>query len=262
MPSFPLVSRRPLALLFAAAVVGALGSGAHATPAGDPLPGPTGLGVIPTTQTVASGAIEASLGYEYVSLANGGGHADLQPFANLSYGFQGGEIGASYLRQKTATQGFSATDNYYTLHGKYRVYTTPDGLGSVAVGAHLYDFGSNGGSSLGNVLSLYATGSYDLRNGEERTCARLHAGILGQRSHVPGKNTTYARPFVGAEAIVSPDVSIGADFLARNGDVAKAYTLSARYAPQGKPLSAQIGIGKLRNDTKYFVGISYAFGGK
>ncbi len=262
MPRLPLLSRSPFALLFAVALAGGFAPAAHATPTGDPLPGPTGLGVIPTTQTVAPGAFEASLGYEYVSIRDGGGHADQQPFANLSYGFHDGEVGASYLRQKTATQGFSATDNYYTLHGKYRVYTTVDGLGSIAVGAHYYDFGRDSGVSLGNVLSLYATGSYDIENDEGRTLGRLHLGVLGQRSHAPGKNTTFARPFVGAEAQLTPDISIGADFLARNGDAAKAYTLSARYVPEGKSLSAQIGIGKLRNDTKYFVGLTYAFGGK
>ena len=226
---------------------------------GDPLPGPSGLGVVPTTQTVAPGRVEASLDFENVDISGASGHAHLEPFANLSLGFQNGEVGASYLRQKTDVAGFSSSSSYFTLHGKYRLYNSPDGRAALAVGAHLYDFGSDAGTDLGNVLSLYATGSYEVRS-KDRPVARLHLGVLGQRSHVLGDRTSFARPFVGVEALVSPDVSVGADFLAKHGDVAQGYTLSARYQPANKSLAAQIGIGKLRNDTKFFVGISYAFG--
>lgn len=259
---FPLPSRLPSLPLCAVLLAGALvlSRPAHATPVGDPLPGPSGLGVIPTTQTVAPGRVEASLDFEDVNISGASGHARMEPFANLSYGFGNGEVGASYLRQKTDIAGFSSSNSYFTLHGKYRVYSTPDGKGAIAVGTHYYDFGSDAGTSLGNVLSLYATGSYELQGKANRPVARLHLGVLGQRSHVPGDTTNFARPFVGVEALVSPDISIGADFLAKHGQVAQGYTLSARFQPVDKPFSAQIGIGKLRSDTKFFVGVSYAFG--
>ena len=234
---------------------------AHATPVGDPLPGPTGLGAIPTTDTVKTGDFEASLDYERVNIS-GDGHANTLPFANLSYGFDKGEVGVSYLRQKTSILGFDSTTNYYTLHGKYRVYASPDGKGAVAVGAHYYDFGSSQGSDLGNIISLYATASYDFQSKTNRPIARVDGGLLGQRAHAPGDTTTYARPFVGIEGFISPEVSVGADYLTKHGDVAKATTISLRYQCAKTPLSAQIGIGKLRSDTKYFVGVTYAFGRK
>ncbi|BCM93838.1 hypothetical protein IAD21_05729 [Abditibacteriota bacterium] len=235
---------------------------AQATPVGDPLPGPSGLGVIPTTQTVAPNQFAASLGSEYVDVSGADGHARLLPFANLSYGFNNGEVGASYLNQKTDIEGFSSSNSYFTLHGKYRLYNSPDGKTAFAVGAHYYDFGSDSGTDLGDTLSLYATGSYEFRKNNERSIARFHLGVLGQRVHVSGDSTTFARPFVGVEALLSPDVSIAADYLTKHSDVAQGYTLSVRYQPQNKPLSAQIGVGKLRSDTKFFVGLTYTFGHK
>lgn len=233
---------------------------AHATPVGDPLPGPTGLGVIPTTNTTTPGAFEASLGYERVNISGADGHANILPFANLTYGFAKGEVGASYLRQKTSIEGFDSKTNYYTLHGKTRVYQSPDGKGAVAVGAHYYDFGSDQGFDLGNVFSLYATGSYQFRGKNDRAIARLDGGLLGQRASVAGDSMTYGRPFVGIEGFVSPEISVAADYLAKHGDVAKATTLSLRYQSAKTPLSAQIGFGKLRSDTKFFLGVTYAFG--
>ena len=233
---------------------------ARATPVGDPLPGPSGLGAIPTTQTVAPHQYELSLDYENFDLADSDGHARTLPLVNLAAGFKNGEVGASYLRQKTSTDVFSSTDSYFTLHGKYRVFKSSDGRTAIALGAHYYDFGSDTGFDLGNVLSVYATGSYEFRGKAERPIARLDGGILGQRARNAGDSKTYARPFVGVEAMVSPSVSIAADYLAKHGDVARATTLSLRYQKPNAPLSAQIGVGKLRSDTKFFVGVTYAFG--
>ncbi len=233
---------------------------AFATPVGDPLPGPSGLGVIPTTQTVAPQHVEASLGYEYEKVSGADGHADLLPFANLTYGFKNGEVGASYLHQETNIEGFSSKNSYFTLHGKYRLYDSSDGKTAVAVGVHYYDFGSDEGTDLGNTLSLYATGSYEVQRSDKTPLARFHLGVLGQHVSSSGDSQTFARPFVGAEYIVCPEVSIGADYLAKHDDVAQGYTLSARYMPMNKPLSAQIGVGKLRSDTKFFVGLTYSFG--
>ena len=258
-PHFPRISLLGLAFLAIAAVPFC----AHATPVGDPLPGPTGLGAIPTTDTVAPGAFEASLDYERINISGADGHVNTLPFANVSYGFAKGEVGASYLRQKTSIEGFDSTTNYYTLHGKYRLYSTKDGKGAIAVGAHYYDFGSSQGFDLGNITSLYATGSYQFRGGKtDKPIARIDGGLLGQRASGGGNSTTYARPFVGVEGFISPEVSVGADYLTKHGDVAKATTISLRYQGAKTPLSAQIGIGKLRSDTKFFVGVTYAFGRK
>lgn len=237
------------------------GSSAHALPVGDPLPGPSGLGAIPTTETVAPGSFAASLNYEHVNLSDSPGRARFLPMANLSYGFQRGEIGAAYAHQDTDIAGFSTNTDYFTLHGKYRLYSSPNGLGAIAVGGHYYDFGSDSGIDLGNVMSLYATGSYDLVDRDNILQARVHAGVLGQRSRYPGDSTTFARPFVGGEMYLKPDLILAADFLAKHGDqVAHAYTASLRYEPKNKSLAAQIGVGKLRDDSKFFVGLTYSFG--
>lgn len=261
----PLPSQLPFVRFCAALLSGALflTRPALATPVGDPLPGPSGLGVIPTTQTVAPGRVEASLNFENIDISGADGRARTFPFINLSYGVGRGEIGTSFLRQKTSVAGFSSSNSFYTIHGKYRLYNSPDNRAAIAVGAHYYDFGSDAGTNLGNVLSLYATGSYEVRGKTDRPVARFHLGVLGQRSHVPGDTTSFARPFVGVEALVSPDFSIAADYLAKHGDVAQGYTVSARYQPvKNKSLAAQIGIGKVRNDTKFFAGITYSFGRK
>ena len=118
------------------------------------------------------------------------------------------------------------------------------------------------GFDLGNVASLYATGSYQFRSKTDRPIARLNAGLLAQRADSGSDTTTYARPFVGIEGFISPEVSVGADYLAKHGDIARAATISLRYQSAKTPLSAQIGIGKLRSDTKFFVGVTYAFGRK
>lgn len=115
------LSQFPLLYSLVAVVFGLLPTpAAFATPVGAPLPGPSGLGVIPTTQTVVGGQIAASLGYEYVNISGADGHASLLPSANLSYSFNKGEVGVAYLRQKTAIEGFSSSNSYFALHGKYR----------------------------------------------------------------------------------------------------------------------------------------------
>ena len=253
----------PLAFRFLPLLIlPALPLAAHATPVGDPLPGPTGLGAIPTTETVAAQSFETSLDYERINISGANGHADTIPLANVTYGFGRSEVGASYLHQKTSIEGFDASANYFALHGKTRVYQSPDGKVAVAVGAHYYDFGSSDGFDLGNVLSLYAGASYEFRGNADRPIARVNGGLLGQRADAGGDSTTYVRPFFGLEGLVSPEVSVAADYLAKHGEVGKATTLSLRYQSAKTPLSAQIGIGKTRSDTKFFVGVTYAFGRK
>lgn len=314
-----------------------------ATPTTNPLPGPTGLGVIPTTQTVVPGGIEATIAYERASIS-GGGYGQFEPFINATFGFKRGEVGISYAREKTNFGNFgggglpvgggtiptgggtiptgpgglpfgpgglpfgptglpggvvaalktlnrhsslgrtaattdaltsvsspalglpgtsnSFSSNYFVLHAKYRVYEQNEF--AVAVGAHYYNFGRSQGASLGNTGSLYATGSYDLLDGNE-TRAQLHLGLLGQRTSGGGvRSQTVVRPFVGAE-VFAPDseLSLAADYLAKNKDAASAYTLALRFQPfdgESERVGGELGIGRQDGGTKYFASLTYRFG--
>lgn len=243
---------------------------AQALPTANPLPGATGLGVVPTTDSVPSGVPEVSLSYERIKLDNGGGDVDLLPVAGVIYGLGRGEVGATYVRERSdlggslggSLGGANFRQSYYALQGKLRVYERNNT--ALAVGAHYYDFGNTSGVDLGNVLSGYVTASYALRQGGgagARGGARLHGGLLVQRVRGEGESDTLLRPFVGAEYALSGDVSLAADYLASDKDAARAFTVGLRYTPQSSPLSAQIGVGQLRGDTRYLVGVSYRFGG-
>ena len=252
---------------------------ALATPTTNPLPGPTGLGVIPTTQTVAPGGVEATIAYEHASIS-GGGHAQFEPFLNATYGFGRGEVGVSYAHEKTdfndttvattdllshasaaTIAGSSFSTNYFIVHGKYRVYENR-GF-AVAIGAHYYNFGKISGQSLGSTSSLYAAGSYDLRSGTQ-TRAQLHLGLLGQRTSGGGVSAQNAvRPFAGVEVFArDPHLSVAADYLSSNKDAVRAYSLALRYQPlQGGHVGGELGIGRQDSDTKFFASLTYRFGG-
>ena len=239
---------------------------AQALPTANPLPGVTGLGVVPTTDSVPSGVPEVSLSYERIKLDNGGGDVDLLPVAGVIYGLGRGEVGATYVRERSdlggSIGGANFRQSYYALQSKLRVYERRNT--ALAVGAHYYDFGNTSGVDLGNVLSGYVTASYALRQGGgpgARGGARLHGGLLVQRVRGEGESDTLLRPFVGAEYVLARDVSLAADYLASDEDAARAFTVGLRYTPQSSPLSAQIGVGQLRGDTRYLVGVSYRFGG-
>ena len=259
-------TRRPLwfdvFLLGAPLVVAPLASGsAHALPTLSPLPGITGLSEIPTAETASPGTAEVSLGYERVDLDEGDGEVDLLPLAGVIYGLKKAEIGAVYVRERSEIEGFTLRGSYFALQGKIRVYER-ENLG-VAVGAHFYDFGSESGADLGSVLSGYATASYALPRAlapGSAPRAKIHGGFLLQRVRGGGQNDTLLRPFVGAEAFISRDVSLGATYLSSDKDAARVATLALRFTPRTSRLSAQIGASKLRRDTRYFVGISYRFG--
>lgn len=247
------------AAVAALAVAGA-SPAAHALPTGNPFPGPTGLGAIPTTDTAAPGGLEASLNYEDVSIDDDGGQARLFPLANLTYGIGRGEIGAVYARERTENLGGTFKTDYFALHGKYRLYEA--GNTAVAFGAHYYDFGSDGGFDLGTTTSLYLTASQAFTRGD-RTVARIHGGLLGQRiSGGSGNDSlTIGRPFAGLEFYASPEVSLAFDYMDSRGDVARASTFSVRFQPKEQKFGAQIGVGQLRDDFKFFVGATYRFGG-
>jgi len=281
-----------------------------ATPTTNPLPGPTGLGVIPTTQTVVPGGIEATIAYERASIL-GGGNGQFEPFINATFGFKQGEVGVSYAYERTnfgnldgggvipvgsgGGQNFALkhrsslgrtsaaaeapapvslpvlglagtattfSSNYFVVHAKYRVYEQNDF--AVAVGAHYYNFGRSQGASLGNTGSLYATGSYNLLDGDELR-AQLHAGLLGQRTSGGGvRSQTVVRPFVGAEVFApNSQLSLAADYLAKNKDAASAYTLALRFQPlddESERVGGEVGVGRQDGGTKYFASLTYRFG--
>jgi len=329
-----------------------------ATPTTNPLPGPTGLGGIPTTQTVVPGGIEATIAYERASIP-GGGNGQFEPFINATFGFKRGEVGVSYAYERTnfgnlgggvlpigggggipigggtiptiggtipiiggtiptgggtiptggipfpfpfpfpiggvpgslnalkrhsslgrtsaaegdpvpvspialGLAGTSTTfsSNYFVVHAKYRLYEQDDF--AVAVGAHYYNFGRSQGASLGNTGSLYATGSYDLRDGDD-TRAQFHLGLLGQRTSGGGvRSQTVVRPFVGAE-VFAPDLqlSLAADYLAKNKDAASAYTFALRFQPfddESERVGGELGVGRQAGGTKYLASLTYRFG--
>lgn len=240
--------------------VGMAARATWATPTGNPLPGPSGLGIIPTTQTVAPGVLEGSLLYERVSIdqSAGGGKARLAPFGNLTYGLKRAEVGVAYAHERTESQGFAFSTDYFALHGKYRLLERRNA--SLAVGAHYYDFGKEAGFDLGSVSTLYATGTTTFK-AQSPHPVRLHGGFLAQRFKGDGFRQSYGRPFAGLELAVTPEVSLAADYLSSDGDAARARTLSLRYQPQKDKVSAQIGVGKLRSDFKFFAGLSFKFGG-
>lgn len=254
----------------ATALLGALcaaSAPAYALPTGNPLPGPSGLGTIPTTQVAPPNTLEGTLIYEHVSLDDIDGDVDILPIANLTYGLARGrgEVGLSYVREDSDFDGFSLKESYYAIHGKYRVYESPRGV-AAAVGAHYYDFGSSESFDLGNVISVYGTASYDFRRegDDNRLLGRLHAGLLYQRINggEGADDDNALRPFIGAEYFATDNLSIAADYLHDDGDTAKSYTVSVRYQPQGSRLGAQAGVGRLEDDTKFFVGLTYGFGGQ
>lgn len=258
-------SRALPSLLGAACALAAFGVPALALPTTNPLPGPTGLGVIPTTQTAAPQSIETTLAYERISI-QGGGNAQFEPFANTTFGFKKGEIGSAYARERTyfgpsipAPNTF--TVNFFAVHGKYRVYEKNGA--ALALGAHYYDFGRTSGFSLGNTLSLYATGSYDLP-GTGKTRTQLHLGLLGQRLNGGNlvKSDSFLRYFAGVEVFAPhSQLSVAADYLDANKSAARAYSIAVRLQPNAKQrVGGILGAGRQGPETKYFASLTYRFG--
>ena len=162
---------------------------AGAYPATAPLWGPSGLGIIPTTETVEEGIIEAGLGYETVNPA--GAKVRFLPVISGTYGFERGEVGAGYLRERVSGGGVALNSDYFIVHGKYRLLEQPDGAQIVA-GAHYLKFDSNVG---GGVTSVYLSGSYPFLQQK----LRGHAGLMYQRTSSGGFANSEVRPMIGAE---------------------------------------------------------------
>jgi hypothetical protein len=253
-------TRRTIVVLRGAAGLMAVGAvtttTAWAFPTSVPLVGPTGLGVMPTSDTVPTRQVEAGLFYERAKPDDG--WVSFFPDVSATYGFRRGEVGAAYLRENNKQSGFDDTFNYFTLHGKYRFYDNAQTGASVAVGAHYLDFGSDGGFDLGSVISLYVTGAYPLTRRADGRNLRGHLGLIGQRVDDGIDTSTRLRPMFGLEYGVNERVSVATDYLSHSGRIEKTATLMARY--QSGTFGVEAGVGKLGSDTKYFAGVTYRFG--
>jgi len=255
-------SPKPLHLFAGCGVVLSAGATAVAAfPVGIPLVGPTGLGTMPTTDTVPANQVEVGLAYERVK-PDFGGRVNFLPDATATYGFTRGEVGAAYVRERLSAFGFSLTSNDFTLHGKYRLYENARNGAAIAAGAHYLHFDN----SQGNVASLYLSGSYPLIAPREarKYSLRGHLGAIYQRVDAGDSgadSNNEVRPMVGLELLTGSAFSLAADYLPKSGDIGRTMSLAARYQMESG-LGAQIGVGRLRDDNKYFVGVTYRFAGK
>ena len=222
--------------------------GAH--PVSSPFWGPSGLGSMPTTDTVAAEHLELGLNYEQVDPTA----ADVRffPVATANYGFSRGELGVAYARERTTAPGITLKSSYSTVHGKWRFLGDDKGA-QAAIGAHYLNFHSAPGS----LTSLYLTGSLPLIRRAERPVLRGHLGIIHHRirSFAPDKET---RPMIGLEWRPGANFVIAGDYIPKKGQTASIASLIARY--ERGAWSAQIGAGQFRgNDNRLFIGVSYRF---
>jgi len=62
----------------------------------------------------------------------------------------------------------------------------------------------------------------------------------------------------GLEYRTPQGVGVAADYVPESGGIGRTMSLAARYeTPRG--VGAQLGVGKLGNDTKFFGGVTYRF---
>ncbi len=228
------------------------GTAVYAAPATAPLWGPSGLGIIPTTDTVPARQFEFGLGYERVKPDDG--RVRFFPVLSATYGSDRAEMGAAWVRERDDLSGFSDSLRNYTLHAKYRLVQNTRTGGALAVGAHYLK------PEDGRVTSFYLVGSQPLtRSTCGKETVRGHLGILHHRSHFDTSESE-TRPMAGVEFFASPSVTLAADYAPRRGDAARLWSVVARYqSPHA--WGGQIGVGKIGDDTKVFVSVTYLIGG-
>ena len=242
-----------LAVAAATVVSGVRPTSAH--PASLPFWGPTGLGVIATTDTVKPKEFQLGLGYERVRPSIGG-HVDFFPVLSGEYGFKKGEVGVGYSREKDHYAGLGGTYDDYTINAKYRFYESKRryGLGAtmnngamtnmtamdegtdvpdsaVAVGVQYIKFGGG----FGHLSDVYVTGSKVLTQKDDgKQMLRGHVGLIYQQDR-RGVNNSYLgdqnvlRPFVGLEYKINPKFSVAGDYLPASKQSTKVYSVVARY---------------------------------
>jgi hypothetical protein len=257
-------------LLIAPAVLPFASARAH--PTSTPLWGPTGLGAIPTTDTVPRRHIEAGLGYENVEPNYGPGvDASVRFFPALSgtVGLNRAEVGAGYLREKLRVEDaffgvFEQTSDAWNVHGKYRLWQSrreysgvPDA--ALAAGFHYIDFDADAG----HLTTLYLAGSKVLWHSRaDEHLLRGHAGVLHQRTSAIDENLT--RPFAGVEYRYRNRLVLAADTIPDEKSATRVWSVIARYESP-KNWSAQIGYGEFGSvfrddDHRWFASVAYRFG--
>lgn len=242
---------------------------ARATPTTAPLFGPTGLGTVPTTQTVPAGSLE--IGGAFESVDPDVGRVRFFPELTATYGFNRGEIGVGTLREEFEASGFESDRRYLSIHAKYRFFESDRSRAALSLGAQHLGF-SRGGDV--NTLSLAASlpvraapqrldGSDAVPTPDGLQTARLHLGLFHHRVQGSGNET---RPFVGFEAPLSlgrasrnSNFLLVADYAPRAGSIDSLASLALRFHSPGG-LGAQIGLGAIGGDRKLFTGLTYRFG--
>jgi hypothetical protein len=225
----------------------------HASPTSAPFWGPSGLGILPTTDTVAARHFEFGLGYERVKPDDG--RVRFFPVFSATVGGERGEIGAAWVRERDSLSGFSDSLRNYTFHAKYRFAQNSRTGGAIAAGVHYLK------PDDGHVTSFYLVGSQPLsRSTCGKETVRGHLGIIHHRSRFDtSENET--RPMAGVDFILSKGVTLATDYAPRRGDASRLWSVMARYqAPTG--WGGQIGVGKIEDDTKVFVSVTYLFSAK
>lgn len=237
--------------LFSALLFLSVGKTAIAHPITAPLWGPTGIGVIPTTDLVPESTAEIGLGYERVTPT--GARVRFAPVITGTYGTQRGEIGFGWLKEHLTFGPASLDTRYWALHAKYRVWGANDGP-AVALGAHRLEYRD----VAGHVNSLYVVGSYPLwRSGSGRGL-RGHAGLMYNRISA-GIVENDVRPMVGADLNLWNNLTLGADYMSRQHAAARLSSVIARYQ-FSSGLGAEVGTGRTGGDRKSFVSLTYHFG--
>jgi len=239
---------------------------AHAFPTSAPLEGPTGLGIVPTTDTVGARQFQLGLGYERIN--TNGGSVRFAPVVTGTAGFRRGEFGLGLHHERASFGAFNQSSRFLAAHAKYRVIDNTRSGAALAVGGHYLDF--RGG---GHVSTLYAVGSYPIlaarknANGAdsgaqtgEINIARLrgHLGLMRQMVGLPGARDL-TRPFAGLDFTPARGVTLAADYLLRDGTAPRQASLVARYETASR-IGGQIGLARLGSDSKVFAGLVYGFG--
>jgi hypothetical protein len=223
---------------------------AYAHPVAAPFWGPTGLGSMPTADTVPQDQLELGLNYENVDPTVG--DVRFFPVITANYGLSRGEVGVAYARERTTAPGITLKSDYVTAHGKWRFLGDANSA-QAAVGAHYLNFHSAPGS----LTSLYLTGSIPLWRRAGQPLLRGHLGVIHHRikGFAPDNET---RPMVGLEWRPAGNFVLAGDYIPRKGQTASITSIVARY--ERGALSAQIGAGQFRgDDNRLFAGVAYRF---
>ncbi|MBV9470179.1 MAG: hypothetical protein JO316_02885 [Abitibacteriaceae bacterium] len=229
----------------------------QAFPTSVPILGPTGLGFIPTTDTVPAQQGEVSASYEKVN--PNVGKVTFAPVLTANYGLRRAELGVAYLHERTEVPGFTIGNHYTTLHAKYLLLESAKSGAALAVGVHHLDFGG----LPGKVNSLYLVGSYPVWRREDRNeSVRAHLGVIHHRISGGGAITNATRPMGGIDWAVNQEVTLAADYTPRRGAAVPLWSIVARYQKASTPSwGVELGYGRQNgSDDKFFAGVNYRFG--